>query len=135
MIDSTAVIHEFARLVGDQSRLHIGANSQVDDFVFLNIGQSCSIGRYVHLASFSSIVGGGELEMGDFSGLSAGCRLITGTDDLSGPWLTNSTCPPAARNVTRSSVRIGAHAVLGTNVIVFPGGRSIAWGSLTLQPV
>ncbi len=121
MTDPTALIHGFARVVGDRTRLSLGAHSRIDDFAFVNIGARCEIGRYVHIAGFCSVIGGGELIMEDFSGLSAGCRLITGSDDFSGPYLTNPTVPAAYTNVTRSRIRIGAHAVLGTNVIVFPG--------------
>ncbi|MGA0333511.1 MAG: acyltransferase, partial [Kiritimatiellia bacterium] len=62
-----------------------------------------------------------ELIMEDFSGLSAGCRLITGSDDFTGPWLTNPTIPAEFTNVIRGRIRICRHAVLGTNVVVFPG--------------
>ena len=99
----------------------IGDYSQIDDFVFLNCGVRTTLGRFVHIASFCSIVGGGEFEMGDFSGLSAGCRIITGSDDFAGGALTNPTIPPEFTNVKRSSVNIGRHAIIGTNAIVFPG--------------
>ena len=59
--------------------------------------------------------------MGDFSGLSAGCRLITGSDDFTGPWMTNPTVPDMYTNVIRGKVVLERHAVLGTNVVVFPG--------------
>jgi acetyltransferase-like isoleucine patch superfamily enzyme len=121
MIDPTALLHDFARVVGDRSRFFLGAYSRIDDFAFVNIGARCEIGRHVHVAGFCSVIGGGELVMEDFSGLSAGCRLITGSDDFQGPWLTNPTVPAAYTNVTRGRIHIGAHAVLGTNVIVFPG--------------
>jgi galactoside O-acetyltransferase len=59
--------------------------------------------------------------MEDFSGLSAGCRIITGSDDFSGRAMTNPTIPPEFTNVERHAVAIRRHAILGTNVIVFPG--------------
>ncbi|MGA0367912.1 MAG: acyltransferase [Kiritimatiellia bacterium] len=99
----------------------LGPHSQIDDFVFCYTGARCEIGRNVHIASFCSIIGGGELIMEDFSGLSAGCRLITGSDDFTGPWLTNPTIPAEFTNVIRGRIRICRHAVLGTNVVVFPG--------------
>jgi len=121
MIHPTATIYEGARIVGDKDHFHLGAHSQVDDFVFCYTGVKCQIGRNVHISSFCSIIGGGELIMEDFSGLSAGCRIVTGSDDFTGPWLTNPTIPEAFTNVIQSVVRIGRHAVLGTNVVVFPG--------------
>ena len=59
--------------------------------------------------------------MEDFSGLSFGCRIFTGTDDFSGSALTNPTVPLEFRNVTRSFVMIKKHAVLGASVVVLPG--------------
>jgi galactoside O-acetyltransferase len=97
----------------------MGERSRIDDLVFLNVGQSCKIGRFVHIASFCSIIGGGELVMHDFSGLSAGCRIVTGTEDFCDGSLTNPTVP-YFRDARRGRIVIGKHAILGTNVIVFP---------------
>jgi len=121
MIHSAATLYEGARIVGNRDRLEVGAHSQIDDFVFCNIGEGCHIGRNVHIASFCSIIGGGELTMEDFSGLSAGCRIITGSDDFTGPWLTNPTVPAEFTHVQRGHVHIKRHAVVGSNAIIFPG--------------
>lgn len=121
MIHPSATVYGQARLVGNLENFTLGAHSQIDDFVFCYTGERCEIGRNVHIASFCSIIGGGELIMEDFSGLSAGCRLITGSDDFTGPWLTNPTVPPTYTQVQRGRIRICRHAVLGTNVVVFPG--------------
>jgi len=59
--------------------------------------------------------------MEDFSGLSGGCRIYTGTEDFSGSSLTNPTIPSEFRNAIRSFVTIRKHAILGANVIVLPG--------------
>ena len=100
--------------------LEIGDNSHIDDFVFLNSGKKTIIGRNVHISAFTSIIGGGEFIMEDFSGLSAGCRIITGSDDFSGTSLTNLTVPKQYRNITVGKVIIGKHAILGSNVVVMP---------------
>lgn len=120
MIHASAKIFPGAKVAGDPSRFSLGPLSQVDDFVFLFVGAGCRIGRNVHIASFCSVIGGGELIMEDFSGLSAGCRIITGSDDFSGPWMTNPTVDAEFTNVRRGRVHIGRHAVLGTDVVVFP---------------
>jgi galactoside O-acetyltransferase len=113
-------IYDLAKIV-NKERLKIGAYSQIDDFVFINAGEETVIGMFVHIASFTSVIGGGRFYMEDFSGLSAGCRIITGSDDFSGGALTNPTVPKKYTNVNRSEIRIGRHAILGTNVTVFPG--------------
>lgn len=115
-----AKIYSQAKII-NQENLTIDDYSQIDDFVFLNAGLETKIGKFVHIASFSSIIGGGRFYMQDFSGLSAGCRIITGSDDFSGSALTNPTVPSKYTNVNVSSVVLSKHVILGTNVTVFPG--------------
>ena len=73
------------------------------------------------ISSFSSVVGGGKLYMGDFSALSAGCRVITGTDDFAGGFLAGPTVPPQYTHVKKAPVHIGKFALIGTNAVIFPG--------------
>ena len=112
-------IYELAKVVG-QDNFKLGLNSQIDDFCFINAGDKCVIGRNVHIASFTSIVGGGECYIDDFAGLSAGCRLITASDDFTGSYLTNPTVPAEYTNVTKGVIKIGKHAIIGTNSVIFP---------------
>jgi galactoside O-acetyltransferase len=119
MVSIKGKIYEQAKVINIQN-LELGIFSQIDDFCFINSGIKCKIGRNVHIASFTTIVGGGECHIGDFSGLSAGCRLITATDDFTGPYLTNPTVPGEYTNVTKGAIRIGKHAIIGTNTVIFP---------------
>lgn len=104
----------------NQENISINDYSHIDDFVFFNGGIESYIGKNVHISAFTSIIGGGKLIMDDFSGLSAGCRIITGSDDFTGNSLTNLTIPKEYRNVTVGNVIIGKHAILGSNVIIMP---------------
>jgi acetyltransferase-like isoleucine patch superfamily enzyme len=117
----SAKIFPGCRIVDDGGSLSIGEHSQIDDFAFLNAGKLCRIGRFVHIASFVSVIGGGEFSIDDFSGLSAGCRVITGTDDYTGPFMTNPTVPPEFTNHRVSHVVIAKHVIVGTNAVIFPG--------------
>ena len=116
----TPKIYEYAKIV-NRNNLSIDFFSQIDDFVFINAGTKTEIGKFVHIASFCSIIGGGEFYMEDFSGLSAGCRIVTGSDDFTGGGLTNPTVPLEYTNVKKSFVRIKRHAIIGTNVTILPG--------------
>jgi galactoside O-acetyltransferase len=94
----------------------------------------------VHIASLVSVAGGGELVVEDYAGISAGCRLVTGTDDFLGGGLTGPTIPSEFRSVTRSLIILRKHALLGTGVIVHPGveigeGAVVGSGSLVLHDV
>jgi acetyltransferase-like isoleucine patch superfamily enzyme len=120
-IASSAKIYPLAKLIHDGSNFTVGDRSQIDDFVFINAGRGCRIGRFVHIASFVSVIGGGEFTIDDFAGLSTGCRVITGTDDYTGPFLTNPTVPREFTNYQISRVTIEKHAIVGTNSVIFPG--------------
>lgn len=134
-IAATAKLYPSAKIVHDGTNFSIGAHSQIDDLVFINAGRRCSIGRFCHIASFVSVIGGGEFELDDFAGLSAGCRIITGTDDYTGPYLTNPTVPREFTNYRISKVTIGKSAIIGTNAIIFPGvtiGEGVAVGAAAI---
>jgi galactoside O-acetyltransferase len=110
--------------------------SRIDDFSLLVPAQEgISIGKYVHIASFSSISGGGTFVMEDFAGFAPGVRIFTGTDDYLGNGLTNPTIPKEYLRPIVSKVHIMKHAIIGANVVVLPGvtigiGASIGANSL-----
>jgi acetyltransferase-like isoleucine patch superfamily enzyme len=112
-------IYEYVRVL-DAGRIGVGSHVIVDDFVFIDGGQSVSIGSHVHIASYVGIVGGGTVVLEDFVGLATGTRLISGTDVLDGSGLTGPTIPDRWRAVRRGSISIGRHVVLGANVVVHP---------------
>ena len=120
-IAATARIYPWAKIIREAGNFSVGDHSQIDDFAFVNAGRRCSIGRFVHIASFVSIIGGGEFAIDDFAGLSAGVRVITGTDDYMGPFLTNPTVPREFTAYHVSYVHVGKSAIVGTNAVVFPG--------------
>jgi acetyltransferase-like isoleucine patch superfamily enzyme len=127
-------IYPLAKILNPEM-ISIGDNVIIDDFVFLDGKQETKIGNYVHIASFCSITGGGRFIMEDFSGLSSGCRIFTGSEDFSGSSLTNPTIPTQFRKVTRSFVIIKRHVILGANVVVLPGvtiGEGAAIGANSL---
>lgn len=101
--------------------IRIGDSVIIDDFVLLMGGKSTRIGSFVHIASFTSVTGGGEFVMEDFSGLSGGIRVYTGNEDYSGGCLTNPAVPYPYRVPVRSFVRIGKHAIVGANAVILPG--------------
>lgn len=122
------------RLVGVE-RIRVGAHTQVDEGVWIFAGKGVTLGRHVHLAFGSSISGGGGCEIGDFAGIGAGVRILTGTEEVGGGGLTNPTVPAELRSVRREGVRVGAHALVFTGSIVFPGvtvgeGAVVSAGSL-----
>lgn len=127
-------IYSGARIIGAEY-ITIGDNVIIDDFVLIYARAPTVIGSHVHIASFCSITGGGELIMGDFSGLSSGVRVVTGSDDFLGGGLTNPTIPAEFRKVSRDCVHIGRHAIVGSNAVLLPRsvvgeGCAVGAGSL-----
>lgn len=113
----------------------IGNHVAIDPFVFITT--ALEVDDYVHIAPFCSIVGGKlcKLIMKDFSGLSAGCRIVCGSDDYKGEGLTNPPVPIEYRIVTYSVVTLEKYAILGTNVVVHPRvtiGEGTVVGSCSL---
>jgi galactoside O-acetyltransferase len=108
----------------------IGDNVIIDDFSYFST--SLDIGNFVHIGPHCSVIGGkgSKLVMRDFSGLSAGCRVICSSDDYNSA-LTNPSVPAEFRGLSKSGVvELKKHAVLGTNTIVHPK-VTIAEGSAT----
>jgi galactoside O-acetyltransferase len=115
-----AVIFPWARILNPE-RLSLGDHSTIDDFAFLNAGVGTRIGRYVHIAAHASVIGGGELEIGDYAVLATGCRVLTATDTYAGGARMSTHLPDDFRNVRREKVVIGTDAFVGANAVVMPG--------------
>lgn len=133
-IGQDVTIWEKAQIVNPEV-ISIGDSVIIDDFVFLMGGKKTLIGSFVHIATFTSIAGGGELIMDDFTTLSHGVRLFTGTDDYSGEFLTNSSVPHPYRQAIRSFVHLKKHTIVGANSVILPGvtiGEGVAVGSNSL---
>jgi acetyltransferase-like isoleucine patch superfamily enzyme len=133
-IGQDVIVWPMARIVSPEV-ISIGNSVIIDDFVFLMGGKGTAIGSFVHIGSFTSITGGGELIMEDFSGLSGGIRVYTGNEDYSGKSMTNPTIPYPYRVPIRSFVHIKKHAIIGANSVVLPGvtiGEGAAIGANSL---
>ncbi len=101
--------------------ISIGNSVIIDDFVFLYAVELMRIGSFVHIGSHTTISGGGEFIMEDFSGLSGGVRIYTANEDYLGGSLTNPAVPTPYRTAIRSFVHIQKHAIIGANSVVLPG--------------
>jgi len=129
-------IYPWAKIINPDA-IEIGDWSQIDDFTFIVGGRGTVIGKRVHIASFSSIIGGGKCILMDYSGLSVGSRLITG-NEFKGGAMTNPCIPDEFRFVDKSLICLEKHALLGTNAVVFPGitiqeGAMVAAGSIVTK--
>lgn len=105
----------------EPERLYLKDHIIISEFCWIHAGRGTVVGNFIHISSYSSLAGGGACLLEDFVGLSAGVRLISGSELIGGEGLTNPTIPRAYRAVSRSFVHLQKHAFLATNVIVHPG--------------
>lgn len=89
------------------------------------------VGDYVHISPYCTVIGGkdGHFIMEDFTGLSAGCRIVCCGDDYTSGHLMNPTVPLKYRKVNNNKVVLKRFSCLGTNCVVLPG-VTIAEGSV-----
>lgn len=132
---------EHTKIIGLE-QIRFGSPVIIDDFVFIYATNTVVIGDYVHIGAFSSIAGGGTFEMEQFSGLSMGVRIVTGSDDFTGPGFGNPTVPRRYRNVHVGAIKIGKFAIVGANSVILPDvaigeGAAVGAGSVvskSLEP-
>ncbi len=118
----------------------IGDHSMIDDFAFIYGGKRIQIGKYVHIAAFVGIIGGGELIVEDYAVLACGSKVLTGTDTYYSGKRMSTALPLEQRNVIRGSVLIGKDAFIGVNSVVHPNltvgeGAIVGSNSLVLKNI
>ena len=112
--------YEYTKIIGIDN-IKFGHDIIIDDFTFIYATTPMSFGNFVHIASFSSIIGGAELLVEDFVAISHGARILTSTDDFKDWGFGNSTIPLKFRNVTRKPIHIARFCIIGANSVVLPG--------------
>jgi galactoside O-acetyltransferase len=102
--------------------VEIGDNVIIDEFCYFTT--SIILGSYVHISPQCTVIGGQKSKfiMDDFTGLSAGCRIVCSSDNYMGDGLTNPTIPSEFHaSVMYSNIHMKKHSLLGTGCIVHPG--------------
>lgn len=130
-------IYQMAKIARPEV-VHIEKGTQIDDFVFINGGAGVTIGAYNHIASFVSIVGGGELITGDYVGIATGARIITGTHHHGDGRRISPLIPEEEQYLIRGVVILERDVFVGANAIIHPDvtvgeGAIIGSGSLVLR--
>jgi acetyltransferase-like isoleucine patch superfamily enzyme len=115
-----AIVYSTARIIRPEA-LWLGDHSTIDDFVFLNAGRRTRIGRFVHVAAHASVIGGGELDLGDFAVVATGARILTATDSPGDGAFMTTHVADELRCVIDEKVTVGAHGFVGANAVVLPG--------------
>jgi len=132
-------IFDLAKIIKEEV-IEIGQGTQIDDFSFIYGGKGIRIGRFNHICSFVSIVGGGELITGDYVGISAGCRIITGTQHYGEGKRMVPVVPIEQQKLVIGKIILEQDVFLGSNVIVYPNvtigeGAIIGAGGIVTKDV
>lgn len=120
--------------------LSIDDTARVDSFCKLECGQGLTIGKGVHIASFSHVgIGGGEVVIGDYAGLAGGCKILSGSNTQDG-YAMSAAAPAEMQVVKRSKTVIGPRAFIGVNAVIMYGvsigeGAVIGAGAVVTKDV
>ena len=102
--------------------IEIGSNVRIDDFVILSAGEGgIRIGSHIHIACYSSLIGGGEIIVEDFSQVSSRVTILSSSDDFSGDFLVGPCVSSEFTNVKSKKVLLKKHSVIGTGSTILPG--------------
>lgn len=116
--------------------IRIGDDSRIDDFCVLSAGAGgIEIGRNVHVAVFSSLIGKGKITLADFANISSRVSIYSSNDDYSGAVMTGPTLPAAYTNITGGPVTVGRHVIIGSGAVILPDvtlGEGAVVGALSL---
>ncbi len=114
----------------------IGDNVRIDGFTsIIAPSGTVKIGSHVQIGIGCVLGARGGIELGDYSSLSHGVRILSAVDDFDGRWLTNSTLPRDVLHVQAAPVRIGRYAPIGSGTLILPGvdiGEGAAIGAMSL---
>ncbi len=127
------------RDIKHEDLVEIGNHVSIDSYFYCTT--QLKIKDYVHIGPMVTIIGGKDayLEIGNFSGMAAGCRIVCASDEYQGAGLINPLVPKKYRdNIIYGPIILEDFVTLATNVIVFPGitlgkGSVIAAGSVVTK--
>lgn len=112
----------------------IGNNTRIDDYSIFK--GKIFFGSNVHISSFCYFAAvGGEIVIGDLSGISNKVSIYAVTDDFLGDFLTNPTVMDKLKNVKRGKVIIGKNVSIGSHCLILPNvlvGDSSSLGAMSL---
>lgn len=128
-------IAKSATIIG-LNNVSLGNNIRIDGNTVITASSgSLALGDYIHIGCnvYLGCIGG--ITLSDFSGISHGVCIYSGSDDYSGKMLTNPLIPKEFLNVYIAPVHFGKHVIIGSGSVVLPGvniGIGAAVGALSL---
>jgi len=101
----------------------VGDGCRIDSFVKIEGGRGVTLGRWVHIGSFSHVnIGGGTVIVGDGVAIASGAKVFGGSNTKQGCYMSH--CAPShLTHVDRAITVIEEGAFVGANAVVLPGLR------------
>lgn len=134
-VGENSAISRNCTIIGLQN-ITIGDNVRIDGFTSIIAPRGrLKIGNHVHIGIGCVIGARGGIELGDYSSLSAGVRLLSAIDDFGGRKMTNSTLPEGVLGIQAMPITIGRYVPIGTGSLILPGveaGEGAAVGAMSL---
>lgn len=117
-------------------RIHLGSHVRIDDFCVLSAGiGGINLENHVHIAVYCSLIGGGNIRIADYSGLSSRVSIYSSNDDYSGRFMSGPAVPSAYTQIIHKDVRLDKHVIVGAGSVILPGvhlEQGVAIGALSL---
>lgn len=134
-VGQNVLIAKNATIIGLEN-ITLGDNIRIDgNTVIAAYSGFLTLGSYIHIGGGCHLSCAGGITMADFSGLSQGVKIYSGSDDYSGQALTNPTVPRKYLNVKLAPVTLGRHVIIGSGSVILPGvdiGEGSSVGALSL---
>lgn len=107
----------------------IGSHNAIDNGV--TISTELIMGDYIHIAPYVVVIGGDQskLILEDFSFVSAGTKIVCGSEDYTGAGLVGPTIPKELRVINYTTVKFEKYDGCGVNCSIMPG-VTLAEGSI-----
>lgn len=122
-VGKDVVIREWVRFVRPEA-ISIGDYTWIDDFVLIAGGRGGAvtrIGNYVHIATFTSVLGGAGTTFEDFVVVAPGCRIFSDTDEYVTASLPGPRIPDEYHVRKLAPVVLERFALVGANCVIMPG--------------
>jgi acetyltransferase-like isoleucine patch superfamily enzyme len=138
-IGGNATVYPLAKIVFPEN-ISIGDETVIDDFAFIyGTGKGIEIGDFCHITVHCTLLSGGLIRIGDFSGIGPGSIILAQSDDYhGGGFIGLKVFGDKYRNLMRQDVTLGRHVHVGAGSIILPGvtigdGCSVGAGSLVTK--
>lgn len=108
-------VYKTAKITAD-TELELAKDAWVGDFVFVHL-ERLALGKGSQVGAFASLTGGGKVEVGEYTTIGYGVRVIAGTDSTEGRYMADKAAAEN-RNVIRGTIKIGSGCFIGANSVI-----------------